>query len=224
MRYIYLDNNSTTPIDPRVLEEMLPYLKDKFGNPNNTHSKGLEARTAIEDAREKITKMLNIKEGDIYFTSGGTEGNNWILKGIAFANKNKGKHIITSCIEHKCVLETCKWLEKQGFEITYLKVDKEGFIDLEELENSLRKDTILVSIMLANNEIGTLEPIKEANKIVKEKSDAYFHTDACQAIGKIKVDIKKLDIDLLTLSGHKFYAPKGIGAIYIRENVKIDPL
>ena len=203
---------------------MLPFLEEKWGNPNNVHRKGSEAREAGEGAMEKVEKMINCKDGGVYFTSGGTESNNWALKGVAFANKDKGKHIIATPIEHKCILNTCKWLEKQGFDITYLKVDKEGFINLEELENALRKDTILVSIMLANNEIGTLEPVKEACQIVKEKSDAYFHTDACQAIGKTEVDVEELGVDLMTISGHKFYAPKGIGALYIRNGVKIDPL
>ncbi len=223
-RKVYLDNNSTTPLDPRVLEAMLPFLKEKWGNPNNIHSWGREAREAVETARENIKRMINCRDGNVYFTSGGTESNNWALKGIAFANRDKGKHIITTKIEHKCVLNTCKWLENQGFEVTYLNVDREGFIDINELEDSLKNDTILVSIMLANNEIGTLEPVREACELVKENSNAYFHTDACQAIGKIRVDVESLGVDLMTISAHKFYGPKGIGALFIRDGVKIDPL
>ncbi len=223
-RKVYLDNNSTTPVDPRVLNAMLPYLKDRWGNPNNIHEWGREAREAVENARRNVAKMLNCEAREIYFTSGGTEGNNMVIKGIAFANMDEGKHIITTAIEHKCVLNTCKWLEKQGFEITYLKVDSEGFVDMNHLEESLRKDTILVSVMLANNEIGTIEPLEEIVKIVREKSDAYVHTDACQAIGKIEVNVRKLDVDAMTISGHKFYAPKGIGAVYLRTGVKIEPL
>ncbi len=223
-RKVYMDNNSTTPVDPRVFEAMLPYLREKWGNPNNIHSWGREAREAVEYARSNLAKLLNSDEREIYFTSGGTEGNNTIIKGIAFANKHRGRHIITTPIEHKCILNTCKWLEKQGFKITYLKVDSEGFVDLEHLESVLSKDTILVSVMLANNEIGTLEPVKEVVERVKEKTDAYVHTDACQAIGKIKVDVESLGVDAMTISGHKFYAPKGIGALYIASGVKIDPL
>ena len=223
-RRVYLDNNSTTPVDPRVVEAILPYLKEKWGNPNNIHRWGREAREAVEEARINVAKMLNCDASEIYFTSGGTEGNNTIIKGVAFANKHKGKHIITTQIEHKCVLNTCKWLEKQGFRVTYLKVDSEGFVDMDHLEKSLDEDTILVSVMLANNEIGTLEPIKEIVELVKEKTDAYVHTDACQAIGKINVDVEELGVDAMTISGHKFYAPKGIGAVYIRSGVKIDPL
>ncbi len=223
-RKVYLDNNSTTPLDPRVLDVMFPFLKEKWGNPNNIHVWGREAREAVETARENIKRMINCRDGNVYFTSGGTESNNWALKGIAFANIDKGKHIITTKIEHKCVLNTCKWLEKQGFEVTYLNVDREGFIDFDELEDALRKDTILVSIMLANNEIGTLEPVREACELVKDKSNAYFHTDACQAIGKMEVDVESLGVDLMTISAHKFYGPKGIGALFIRNGVKIDPL
>lgn len=220
---IYVDNNATTPIDPRVFKAMEPYFKENFGNPNSLHWYGRKAREAIEEAREKIAFLLNAKPSEIVFTSCASESNNFALKGIAFANKDKGKHIITSSIEHKCVLNSCQWLEKQGFEVTYLSVDEEGFINLDELKNSIRKETILISIMLANNEVGTIEPIKEIAEFLKDK-EIYFHTDAAQAPGKIEVDVQDLGVDLLTINAHKMYGPKGIGVLWIREGVQIDPL
>lgn len=220
---IYADNNATTPCDPRVVEAMEPYFKEEFGNPSSLHSHGRRAREAVEEAREKIAFLLNAKSSEIVFTSSASESNNFALKEIAFANRNRGKHIITSQIEHKSVLEPLKWLEKQGFEVTYLPVDKEGFVSLESLKNSIRKDTILVSIMLANNEVGTIEPIKEIDELLKDK-EIYFHTDAAQAPGKLGIDVKDLGVDLLTINGHKMYAPKGIGALWIKQGVKLDPL
>ncbi len=228
MKRIYLDNNATTPVDERVVEEINIFLKEKWGNPNSIHSFGREAREAVEKSRENVAKLINAEPEEIFFTSCGSEGNNTIIKGLAFHFMNSGKkHIITSKIEHKCVLNCCEYLKKRfGFEITYLDVDKEGFVDPETLESCIRKDTLLVSIMLANNEIGTLENIKELAKITKEKN-VFFHTDICQAVGKMEMDVKKLGVDFATLSAHKFYGPKGIGAIYVDESINvevIDPL
>ena len=206
---VYMDYAATTPVDPRVFKVMRPYFSKKFGNTMSLHSFGREAKKALEDSREKIAKVINANPSEIIFTSGATESNNLALKGIAFANKKKGKHLIVSSIEHHCVLDSARWLEKQGFEITYLKVDEHGLVDLAELEDSIREDTILVSIMHANNEIGTIEPIKEIGKICREKG-VYFHTDAAQSFGKIPIDVKKMNIDLLTASSHKIYGPKGV--------------
>ena len=220
---VYMDYAATTPVDPRVLKVMRPYFSKKFGNTMSLHSFGREAKKALEDSREKIAKVINANPSEIIFTSGATESNNLALKGIAFANKKKGKYLIVSSIEHHCVLDSARWLEKQGFEITYLKVDKHGLVDLAELEDSIREDTILVSIMHANNEIGTIEPIKEIGKICREKG-VYFHTDAAQSFGKIPIDVKKMNVDLLTASSHKIYGPKGVGFLFIREGVEIEPL
>ena len=220
---VYMDYAATTPVDPRVFKVMRPYFSKKFGNTMSLHSFGREAKKALEDSREKIAKAINANPSEIIFTSGATESNNLALKGIAFANKKKGKHLIVSSIEHHCVLDSARWLEKQGFEITYLKVDKHGLVDLAELEDSIREDTILVSIMHANNEIGTIEPIKEIGKICREKG-VYFHTDAAQSFGKIPIDVKKMNVDLLTASSHKIYGPKGVGFLFIREGVEIEPL
>ena len=223
MKDIYFDNAATTKIDDRVLEVMLPYLKDNYANASAIYKMGKEARKVIEDARSFIAETFNCNKDEIYFTSGGSESDNTALKGIAYANKDKGKHIITSKIEHPAILETCKSLSKEGFEITYLNVDENGIIDLEELERSIRKDTILISIMFANNEIGTIEPIKEIGLIAK-KHNIYFHTDAVQAVGNIKIDVQKMNIDSLSLSAHKFHGPKGIGVLYMKKGIKFNPL
>ncbi len=223
MKRIYLDNAATTPVAKEVLEAMMPYFRERFGNASSLHSFGREARDAVENSREKICKKLNAKEHKIIFTSSGTEANNLALKGVAFANRERGKHIITTKIEHDCVLNACKWLEKNGFEVTYLNVDKEGFVDLNELENAIRDDTIIVSIMHGNNEIGTIADLKVVGEICRAKG-VYFHSDACQSFCKVPIDLKQLPVDLLTINAHKIYGPKGVGALVIREGVKIDPL
>ena len=223
MKRIYLDHAATTPVAKEVIEAMQPFLREEYGNASSLHSFGREAKKALENARKTIAKKVNASDHKLIFTSGGTESNNFAIKGIAFANRKKGKHIITSEIEHDCVLNSCRWLEKQGFEVTYLPVDREGFISLDDLEEAIRKDTILVSIMHANNEIGTIEPITEIGKICSEH-DVYFHTDACQSFTKVPINLKKQNIDLLTINAHKIYGPKGVGALFVRNGIKIDPL
>ena len=222
MKRIYMDHAATTPVDARVLEVMKPFFNEKYGNASEPHAFGTEAKKAMEESRSKVAKVMNAKDEEIIFTSGGTESDNFAIKGIAFANPNK-KHIITSTIEHDAVLETCKWLEKLGYSVTYLPVDKYGFVDPSDVERSIKPETCLVSIMVANNEIGTIEPIEEIGKICHE-AGILFHTDAVQAYGKIPVDVKKMNVDLLTISSHKIYGPKGVGVLYIKEGVKIDPL
>lgn len=221
-RRVYLDHNATTPVHPEVLEAMLPYYMERFGNASSIHDFGREVKVALEESREKVAKSINATPNEIYFTSGGTESDNLAIKGGAFANRKKGKHIITSKIEHHAILESCKFLEKEGFEITYLPVDKSGFVDPDDLKKALRKDTILVSIMYANNEVGTIEPVEELAKITKDNG-VYFHTDAVQAMGKIPADVQKLNVDMLSVSGHKIYGPKGVGTIYIRKGTRIIP-
>jgi cysteine desulfurase len=220
---IYMDHSATTPVDKRVLDFMLPYFGEKYGNASSLHSLGQEAKKAIEEARVKVAKVIHADPSEIYFTSGGTESNNFAIKGVSFADKDKGKHIITTKIEHDCVLNTCKWLEKRGFKVTYLDVDKHGLIDIGDLESSLREDTILVSITHANNEIGTVQDMEEIGKTVKE-SNAYLHTDAVQSVTKLPVDVKKMNLDMLSISSHKIFGPKGVGCLHIRKGVKIDPL
>jgi cysteine desulfurase len=220
---IYMDNAATTPVKKEVLDEMLPYFSELYGNPSSIYELGRKSKAAIEDAREKIAKSIGAKEREIFFTGSGSEADNWAIKGIAYANKNKGNHIITTKIEHHAVLHTCEYLEKNGFEVTYLDVDENGLIDLEQLKKSIKANTILVSIMFANNEIGTIQPIKEIGEITKEKG-IYFHTDAVQAIGHVKIDVDEMNIDMLSMAAHKFYGPKGIGGFYIRRGTKIDSL
>mgnify|MGYP004628936707 FL=1 len=221
MKNVYLDNSATTRMDSSVLEEMIPFLSDNYGNASSVYSIGRLSKKVIEDSREKVANILNCRPDEIYFTSGGSESDNTAIKGIARANKEKGKHIITSKIEHLAVLDTCKKLEEDGFEVTYLDVDKYGRINLDELKSSIRKDTILISIMYANNEVGTIQQIPEIGKIAKE-NNIYFHTDAVQAIGSVKIDVQAQNIDSLSLSAHKFYGPKGIGVLYVKKDIKFE--
>ena len=221
MERIYMDNAATTRVKDEVFEAMLPYFKEMYGNPSSIHSFGREAKKAVEYARGQVARAINAQKEDIYFTGGGTEADNWIVKGAAFGQRRKGNHIITSAIEHHALLHTCQWLEKQGFRVTYLPVDGDGLVNPEDLEKAITKDTILVSIMFANNEIGTLQPIAELSRIAHAHG-AIFHTDAVQAVGAVPIDVQAMGIDALSMAAHKFYGPKGVGALYIRRGVRID--
>ena len=223
MDRIYLDNAATTAVSPEVLTAMLPYFTECYGNPSSIHSTGRDAHKAVDAARRQVAAAINADPAEIYFTAGGSESDNWAIKGTAFAKRDKGNHIITTAIEHHAVLHTCQWLEKQGFEVTYLPVDENGLVSVEDVEKAITDKTILISIMAANNEIGTIEPIAEIGALARSKG-ILFHTDAVQAVGAIPLDVKAMNIDMLSMSGHKFHGPKGIGALYVRKGVRLDTL
>jgi cysteine desulfurase len=220
MKRIYLDYAATTPTHPEVVKVMLPYFTESFGNPSSIYSCGQEAKGAVEEARAKVANLIDARDEEVVFTSGGTEADNFALKGVAFANEKRGNHIIISSIEHHAVIEPCKFLEKRGFNITYLPVDEYGLIDPDDVRKAITNETILISVMYASNEVGTIEPITEIGKIAKE-AGIYFHTDAVQAVGHIPVNVNELGVDLLSMSAHKLYGPKGIGALYIRKGTKL---
>lgn len=219
-RMIYLDHAATTPVKPEVLEAMLPYFTERFGNASSIYTLGRESKKAIEEARDKVAAALHAQTREIFFTGSGTEADNWAIKGVAYANRQKGNHIITTATEHHAVLHTCQYLESDGFEVTYLPVDENGLVTPEQVQTAIKPNTILITIMFANNEIGTIQPIAEIGRIARERG-VCFHTDAVQAIGNVHINVEEMKIDMLSLSSHKFYGPKGIGALFVRKGIKL---
>ena len=223
MNIIYFDNSATTKINTEVLNKMIPFLTTKFGNASSLYTIGRKSKRAIENARKQVAQLINCKQNEVYFTAGGSESDNLAVKGFVYANREKGNHIITSKIEHPAILETCEMLVKQGFEVTYIDVDENGFIKIDELKDSIKPTTILISVMASNNEIGTIQPIEEIAKIAHE-NNIVFHTDAVQGVGNMPIDVTKMNIDMLSLSGHKIHAPKGIGALYVKSGINIEKI